>query len=93
MMFQQYFSYIAVVIFIVGENRSTRRKPIKLQVTDKLIRKGFIKYALPERDSNCRRYVYFLIQTSTEKLFFFTSCTIFICLLKEMSIVKVYYLH
>ena len=35
--FQQYFSYIAVVIFICGENRSTLKKqPTLLQVTGKL---------------------------------------------------------
>ena len=36
-MCQQYFSYIVAVSFIVGRNRSTRKKPTDLsQVTDKL---------------------------------------------------------
>ena len=34
--FQQYFSYIAVVSFISGGNRSVRRKTDLPQVTDKL---------------------------------------------------------
>jgi len=46
MMFQQYFSYIAAVIFIDGENRNTHRKPIKLQVTDKLYQKRFYQVRL-----------------------------------------------